>query len=554
MPKREEVAARTPENVYAAMANGAMQSQAAGLNEDEERAIATYVTGKAFGGVQTTMAGQCTTAPAKFAPAPKADWNGWGVDPVNSRFQPNPGLKAGDVPNLKLKWAFGFPGDSSAAAQPAVVGGRVFVASMRGVVFSLDQASGCILWSHETGAGVRTAMTVVPAKSAGKYVVYYGDLHSVAHALDAETGDELWKTKLDEHPVARITGAPLFYGGTLYVPVSSIEEASAQRDTYECCTFRGSLAALDGATGAIKWKSSTVLDPPKPFKKNKAGTQQYGPAGAAVWSAPTVDVKRKLVYVATGDSYTDEEINTSDAVIAYSLDTGKIAWISQVQPKDNFVMGRGANRPDAPGPDFDFGSSPILHDIGGGKQILMAGQKSGILWGLDPDKKGKVVWQIKLGAGSALGGIEWGFASDPKNAYVAVSDRIVRQGAAPGLYAVDPKTGQKVWSAPAPEVKCAVPQGCIPGQAAAVSVIPGAVFSGAINGHFRAYDASTGTIIWDFDTATDFDTVNKVKAKGGSVDASGPIIANGMVLTNSGYGQFGGKAGNVLLAFSVDGK
>jgi polyvinyl alcohol dehydrogenase (cytochrome) len=555
MPKREEVAARTPEAVLAALSTGAMVTQAAGLTEEEDRAIALYITGKNFGTVAAdTMAGQCTAPLKRFAPNAKADWNGWGVDPTNSRFQPNPGLSADDVPKLKLKWAFGFPGDNSALAQPTVVGGRVFVGSNRGTVYSLDQSTGCIIWSFNTGAGVRTATTVVPSKTPGKYIVFFGDTRSSAHALDAETGKELWKTKVEDHTSSRVTGAPTFYNGTLYVPVSSIEEASAQSNTYQCCTFRGSLVALDAETGAQKWKSFTVLDPAKPFKVNKAGTQQYGPAGAAVWSSPTIDVKRKLVYVATGDSYTDEEINTSDAVVAYSLDTGKLQWVSQVEAKDNFVMGRGANLPDAPGPDYDFGSSVILRDIGGGKQILLAGQKSGILWGLDPENKGKILWQIKLGAGSALGGIEWGFAADSKYTYVAISDRIVRDGAAPGISAVNPATGEKVWSTPAPAVTCAVPSGCIPAQAAAISVIPGAVFSGALNGHFRAYATTDGKIIWDFDTATDFDTVNKVKAKGGSVDASGPTIANGMVLTNSGYGQFGGKAGNVLLAFSVDGK
>jgi polyvinyl alcohol dehydrogenase (cytochrome) len=554
-PKREEVAARSPEAVLAALSTGAMVTQAAGLSEEEDRAIALYITGKAFGNTGAeTMVGQCTAPPKKFAPAAKADWNGWGVDPTNSRFQPNPGLSAADVPKLKLKWAFGFPGDNSALAQPTVVGGRVFVGSNRGVVYSLDQSTGCIIWSFNTGAGVRTATTVAPSKTPGKYIVFFGDTRSSAHALDAETGKELWKTKVEDHTSSRITGAPAFYGGTLYVPVSSIEEASAQSDRYQCCTFRGSLVALDADTGTQKWKSYTVLDPAKPFRLNKAGNQRYGPAGAALWSAPTIDVKRKLVYVATGDSYTDEEINTSDAIIAYSMDTGKMVWSSQVEEKDNYVMGRGANLPDAPGPDYDFGTSVILRDIGGGKQILLAGQKSGILWGLDPGDKGKILWQNKLGAGSALGGIEWGDAADNKNAYVAISDRVARTGAKPGISAVDFATGKTVWSTPAPTVTCAVPQGCIPAQAAAVSVIPGAVFSGALNGHFRAYATADGTIIWDFDTATEFDTVNKVKAKGGSVDASGPTIANGMVLTNSGYGQFGGKAGNVLLAFSVDGK
>jgi polyvinyl alcohol dehydrogenase (cytochrome) len=555
MPKREEIAARTPEAVMAAMFTGAMVTQAAGLTEDEGRAIALFVTGKSFGTVSETMAGQCSAPLKKFAPNAKADWNGWGVDPSNSRFQPNPGLAAADVPRLKLKWAFGFPGDNSAAAQPTVVGGRVFVGSNRGTVYSLDQSTGCIVWSFNAGAGVRTAMTVAPAKTAGKYIVYFGDVKTSAHALDAETGKELWKTKVEDHPASRVTGAPIFYNGKLYVPVSSIEEAFAQNSAYECCTFRGSLVALDGETGQQLWKSNTVLDPAKPFKKNSAGTQQRGPAGAAVWSAPTIDVKRKLIYVATGDSYTDVDINTSDAIIAYSLDTGKLQWISQVEEKDNFVMGcpRSANCTESKGPDYDFGTSVVLRDIGGGKQILLAGQKSGILWGLDPDNKGKILWQIKLGAGSALGGIEWGHAADRQNAYVAISDRIVREGAKPGISAVNFATGKTVWSTPAPAVTCAVPSGCIPAQAAAVSVMPGAVFSGALNGHFRAYSTSDGKILWDFDTATSFDTVNKVTAKGGSVDASGPTIANGMVLTNSGYGQFGGKAGNVLLAFSVDG-
>jgi polyvinyl alcohol dehydrogenase (cytochrome) len=556
MPKREEVAARTPEAVMNAMFSGAMVTQAAGLTEDEGRAIALYVTGKAFGTVSEAMAGQCTAPLKKFAPNAKADWNGWGVDPTNSRFQPNPGLPASDIPKLKLKWAFGFPGDNSAAAQPTVVGGRVFVGSNKGTVYSLDQSTGCIIWSFTAGAGVRTAMTVAPAKTPGKFIVFFGDMRTSTHALDAETGKELWKTKVEDHTSSRVTGAPAFYNGTLYVPVSSIEEASAQSSTYECCTFHGSLVALDAESGKQLWKSPTVLDPPKAFKKNSAGTQQYGPAGAAVWSAPTIDVKRKLIYVATGDSYTDVDINTSDAIIAYSLETGKLQWISQVEEKDNFVMGcpRSANCTESKGPDYDFGSSVILRDIGGGKQILLAGQKSGILWGLDPDNRGKILWQLKLGAGSALGGIEWGHAADGKNTYVAISDRIVRDGAQPGISAVNFATGQKVWSTPAPAVTCAVPAGCIPAQAAAISVIPGAVFSGALNGHFRAYATSDGTILWDYDTATNFETVNKVPAKGGSIDASGPTIANGMVLTNSGYGQFGGKAGNVLLAFSVDGK
>jgi polyvinyl alcohol dehydrogenase (cytochrome) len=438
IPKREEIAARSPEAVMNAMSSGLMVTQAAGLTQDEARAIALYLTGKDFAVISKTMVGRCVVPIKKFAPDAKADWNGWGVDPTNSRFQPNPGLSAADVSKLKLKWAFGFPGATLAAAQPTVVGGRVFVGSIGGVVYSLDQSTGCIIWSSNAGSGVRTAITVAPAKARGKYTVFFGDLRSSAYALDAETGRELWQTKVEDHPSSRVTGAPAFYNGILYVPVSSIEEAFVQKSAYECCTFRGSIVALDAETGRQLWKSATVLDPPKPFKKNSAGAQQYGPAGAAVWSAPTIDVKRKLIYVATGDSYTDVDINTSDAIIAYSLDTGKLQWISQVETKDNFVMGcpMSANCTQSKGPDYDFGSSVILRDIGRGNQILLAGQKSGILWALDPDKKGKILWQIKLGTGSALGGVEWGLAADSKYVYVAISDQLAREGAQAGISAV----------------------------------------------------------------------------------------------------------------------
>ena len=555
-PKREELAGLTPESITTTMFSGAMLTQSVGLSQAEGRAIAIYLTGKEFRTGSESIQGQCS-APARKFSIGDADWNGWGVESGNSRYQPKPGLAAADVPKLKLKWAFGFPGASVTFGQPTVVGGRVFVGSADGTVYSLDASTGCVYWAYKAGAGVRTAISIAPAKTGGRYAAYFGDTTASAQAVDAESGKLLWKIKLDDHPVARITGAPTFYQGRLYVPISSIEEASAMSPTYECCKFRGSLVALDAETGRQAWKSYSVLDPPKAFKKSKTGTQMYGPAGAAIWSSPTIDLKRKLVYVSTGDSYTDVEINTSDAILAYELETGKLAWVSQLETADNFVMGcpTGANCPESKGPDFDFGTSTILRNIGGGKQILIAGQKSGIVWGLDPDQKGKVVWQTKLGAGSALGGVEWGHAVDDQNVYAAISDRVVREGAKPGISAVRLATGEQVWTTPAPKVTCAVPAGCLPGQSAAVSVMPGAVFSGALNGHFRAYSTATGEILWDVDTAQPFDTINKVEAAhGGSIDSSGPAIAHGMVYTYSGYPVFGGKPGNVLLAFSVDGK
>jgi polyvinyl alcohol dehydrogenase (cytochrome) len=356
---------------------------------------------------------------------------------------------------------------------------------------------------------------------------------------------------MDDHPVARVTGAPVLVNGRLYVPISSIEEVSAAQPTYECCTFRGGVAALDATTGAQIWKSYSVLDPPKAYKKSKNGTQLFGPSGAAIWNSPTVDLKRKVIYTGAGNSYTDVDINTSDAILAFDMETGRMVWSSQVQPKDNFIVGcpNAVNCPEERGPDFDFGTSPILRTLPNGKQILIAGQKSGVVYGMDPDNKGKVLWQTRLGKGSALGGVEWGPAADEKYAYVAISDRLLGKNGTPGIYALDLATGEQKWGTPAPAGVSG--NG---GQSAAVAVIPGAVFSGALNGHFRAYATSSGEIIWDFETAKPFETVNGVPAKGGSIDTAGPTIAHGMVFTNSGYATFGGLPGNVLLAFSVDGK
>jgi len=390
MPLRDELAAKTPEFVFNAMVSGAMTVQAAGLSEDEGRAVARFLTAKEFGSTAApAMTGQCTAAAPKFSIA-DGDWNGWGADPGNSHYQSKPGLDAADVPKLKLKWAFGFPKDPMAWAQPTVVGGRVFVGSVAGNVYSLDASSGCIYWTYSTGrgAGVRSAVTIGKLAN-GKWAAYFGDIKANAFAVDAETGALLWKVQLDDHPVARITGAPIFVNGRVYVPMSSIEEASAQQKTYVCCTFRGSLSALDASTGKVLWKSYSVTDPPKAYHTGKEGTEMKGPAGAAIWSSPTVDLKRKVIYAATGNSYTGVNISTSDSIIAYDLETGRLIWSSQVQPKDNFIIGcpNHPNCPEESGPDFDFGSSPVLRTLPNGKQIIVAGQKSGVVWGLDPDKR-----------------------------------------------------------------------------------------------------------------------------------------------------------------------
>jgi polyvinyl alcohol dehydrogenase (cytochrome) len=549
MPSREELTARTPESVYQAMFAGAMASQSTGLSSEEGRAIARFVTGKEFGSGTAALAGKCSTAPGALTMG-DADWNGWSTDLANSRYQPKPGMAAGDVPNLKLKWAFAFPGDTVRSAQPAVVGGRLYTGSASGAIYSLDAATGCIYWKYDAGATVRTSISI--GNAGGKTIAYFGDVRSNVYALDAATGQLLWKVKVEDHPASRVTGGPVFYAGRLYVPVSSIEEASAMSPAYECCKFRGSLVALDGASGKQIWKTFSLPDPATPYQKSATGTQLWGPAGAAIWSAPTIDVKKKVIYAGTGNSYTNVETHTTDAILAFDLESGSLLWSSQVLPKDNFTMGcgRGINCPEDRGPDFDFGSSPILRELPGGKRVLVCGQKSGVVWGLDPDNRGKVLWQTRLGQGSALGGIEWGPTADLENAYVAISDLIGMQGHPGGIHAVKLLTGEKIWSTPPPPLNCtAGSKGCNSAQSAAISSIPGVVFSGSVDGHLRAFLTKTGAIVWDFNTARDYETVNGVPGKGGSLDSAGPVIANGMVFANSGYGMWQGLPGNVLLAF-----
>jgi len=555
-PTHADLASRTPDTIVKAMFEGIMVPQSSGLNPDEGRAIATFLTGKEIATAPATiMAGQCP-APPKPLVTGKNDWNGWGNGLENTRFQPKPGFTTADIPKLKLKWAFAFPGETMANAQPVTVGGRVFIGTSRGVVYSLDAATGCWYWTYNANASVRNAVSI--GKVGSRTMVFFGDAKAFTHAIDADTGAPIWKVKIEDFQQAKVTGSVVFYNGRVYVPIADLEEPSAMSAGYECCKYRGSITSLDAATGKTIWKSYTIAEEAKPYKKGSTGTQLYGPAGASVWSAPTIDTKRKLVYAATGNSFTSVEIPTSDAVIAFDLETGKLAWTRQVDTGDNFTMACGAGRsgpncPDPAGPDTDFGTSPALVTVAG-KQMLVVGQKSGVLWGLDPDDKGEVLWHAQVGKGGPLGGIEWGHAVDGTIAYAPISDRFQKD--AKGLISgVDLKTGRILWTTDTPDTGCKPgTPGCQTAISAAVSAIPGAVFAGAVDGHMRAYDSKTGAIVWDYDANHAFDTVNKVPGKGGSFDAPGPVIVNGMLLTASGYSMWGGAGGNVLLAFSVDGK
>lgn len=491
--------------------------------------------------------GEACPANGAVADPSTASWNGWGADIGNSRFQSVARLTADQTPRLKLKWAYGFPGVRAVIGQPSVIGGRVYIGVDTGQVYSIDVATGCEYWSMKADAGVRTAITV--ARVGNRNVAFFGDLRANAYAVDAATGAQIWKVQVEQHSTARITGAPQFFEGRVYVPVASGEEGAGVRANYECCTFRGSVVALDAATGRQIWKTYAIPEEPKPTRKTSKGVQLRGPAGAGIWSAPTIDLKRRALYVGTGDAYTQPAAATTDAIIAMDLDTGKILWVAQDTPNDAWLSGcNGATKPETCpedlGPDHDFGSPPMLKTLADGRQLLIAGQKSGNVWAHDPDQKGKVLWRTPLVANTTeFGGkIIWGGAADNDTGYFGLGPG--------GIGAVQLRTGERKWFT---ELKPSPAMATHPGQDGPLTAIPGVVFSGGWDGVLRALSSETGKVIWEHNTAQEYKTVNGVEAKGGSMGAAGPVIAGGTLFVPSGYiGVKNGMPGNVLLAFSAE--
>jgi len=564
-PSRFSLSLLTPRAIVSALEGGVMRAEGAGLTREQRVAVAEFLTGRTMASDALPDLAYC--AARGYAPldAGAITWMGFGGSLDGRGFQPadRAGLDVADVPELTLRWAFAFPGATQVRTKPTVVGGLALVADQFGVVYALEAASGCIRWTFDADAGIRGAV-LVGAGAGNGAVAYFVDFRTNAYALDVARGTLLWKTRVGWHPESAATGSPALHAGRLFVPISSMEVVTAQDPRVECCTSSGAVAALDVDTGDVAWYHRVIADDPQPAGGNPAGTRLWAPSGAPVWASPTIDVKRGLVYVGTGENYTRPTTTTSDAILALDITNGKLAWSFQGTPEDAFTMacgigGRnGPNCPDPPGPDLDFGMSPMLVTRPDGREILVVGQKSGVVWALDPDAGGKVLWSTRVGKGSALGGIHWGMATDGRLAYAANSDRAAvivdvnpERRPTPGLYALDLMNGNVIWSAPAPTDACAGRQACFAANSAAPTAIPGVIFAGGLDGHIRAHAAADGRVLWDYDTAREFTTVNGVGGRGGAIDGPGPVVAGGLVFVNSGYGQFGQMPGNVLLAFGV---
>ena len=571
IPPRDALQKMPSVRILRALDSGAMMAVAFTMSRDDRMAVASYLGTTAS--VSTPPASAyCADRGVKLAATAKTSWNGWGPDGgnggSNARFQSGDAarLSIDQVRGLKLKWAFGFDGDVTAFAAPTVIDDQLFVGSAAGLIHAMSARTGCLQWVFQANGPVRSSILAAPlgVSNSGKHALLFGDMTGWFYAVEAETGKLLWKVHVETHDSTRLSGGPAMYGGTVYVPVASWEETRAGDPGYACCTFRGSVVALRISDGKQLWKTY-MTGVPVENGKSPRGTPNFGPSGVGVWSAPGVDAKRKLLYVATGDNYSKPATELSDSVVAMDMATGGIVWSRQLTAEDVY-SGACAGPGGSCGPDFDFGSSPILTHSAEGRELLLAGQKSGIVWALDPVKKGEIVWQARVGVGGTNGGVQWGMATDGQRVFAAVSDikrlrqasqtdgrrSILDPNTGGGLTALRVADGKQEWQVVATPCPEGSPSGCSPSQPGAVTEIPGVVFATSTDGHIRAHSAENGKLLWEFNTMRDFDTVNGVKGHGGSIDGPGAVVVNGMVFISSGYPRNGGVAGNVLLAFGPE--
>jgi polyvinyl alcohol dehydrogenase (cytochrome) len=547
----------TPRAVLAALDNGKMRQQAASLSENERRAVAEWVTG---GKIKFTVIPENAYTAFSLSKHSRSvyDYSGWGgnIASTGHRSSEQAGITSSNISSLKLKWVFAFPDATIVRSKPAVVGDWLIVGSQFGDLYAINRKTGKPGWHFAANAAIRGAIVV--QKRGDSAIAYFADFSTNVYAINLNTGKQLWNKRAGIDPQSGVTGSVAVFAGKVFVPITSAEVGIAADGQYNCCFSSGGLVALDEKTGNEIWRYRVIAEHAREAGKKKNGKPFFGPSGAPVWCSPTIDSKRGLVYIGTGENYSRPTTNSSDAVQAIDLNTGKLIWNFQATSGDayNVACPVFINCPEKSGPDLDFGMAPILVKRQDGKEILLAGQKSGVVYALSPNG-GKLIWQTRIGKGGMLGGIHWGMATDGKYVYAANADNIagldIRDSsvkASPGIYALDLFTGKIVWKIPAPE--CTEIKGCLSYNSAAPAVIPGIVFAGSLDGHIRGYASKDGKILWEYNTARDYEIINGIKAKGGSIDGPAPVIADGMLYVNSGYGMFGEMGGNVLLAFGVD--
>ena len=557
-PHREMIGLMTPETILNALTSGVMQAEASVLTQDQREAVAEYLSGDKLGGTLPEIP-QCTDT-ATYKPGAASPGFNWGITPDNQRNIPAAisGITSNNVGQLQPAWAIAMPGANRVRSQPVFAGGLILVGSHNGKVYALNPDSGCQVWSFQASGEVRTGIAV--DESGPVPMAFFGDVLANVYSVNAMTGELIWRLRADEHPNATITGSPTPYNGRLYIPVSSLEVSLAVDPHYECCTFRGSVVAVDAETGNQVWKTYTIQHPPTVSGKNPVGTNILGPSGAVVWNSPSIDPVNNQLFVGTGENMSSPASLTSDALMAFDLDTGAINWVFQATEND---VWNGAcdtktpeNCPVEDGPDFDFGGATLIVNTQQHGRLVVAGQKSGFVHAIDPIT-GKLVWQTRVGRGGIQGGIHFGIAASDQTVLVPVSDmadgRTYPDPDRPGMHALDANTGKIIWSM-LHEDRCDGRAHCHPGISQVATVIGDLVIGGAMDGRVRAYHISDGSIAWELDTtAQSWDSITSDMAVGGSMGgAAGPVAFNQLLLLSSGYGIYNHMPGNLLLALRVN--
>jgi len=572
--------AMSRDKILYAMNEGKMVSQAEKLSAEERATIAAYLTtdSKDPHAWESTQA--CSDG-MKVNPTMKAAISGWGYGSENRRYQPQQlaGLSSADLGNLDVAWAVGFPGATELRSQPVITEDTLFVGvPSLSSVYAFDLESGCLKWTYRGNAPVRSALSFAHMPGTNTPILFYGDGGGSVHVISAVDGSKLWSVAMDMQ-YASITGTPVLHEERLYVPISTFEVAAAGRAGYECCQAHGGVRALNIRDGKTIWTYETTEVAQKQGKSS-VGTQLWGPSGAPVWTTPAIDVKRNRLYIGTGENYSTPANGTSDAIIALDLDTGKPAWIYQALADDAYNMAcvsylgytDGPNCPENSGPDFDFGASVIMTTDSNGRDILLAGQKSGDVYGLDPDNNGKVIWNTKLSDGTTVGGVHWGMTVVGDRVFVPIADpewpiKSWEYSPRSGVAALDVSSGKQVWRHRASR-DCHLDPSSVDltngrhkewwpkchflyGFSGAATGMDGAILAGSLNGKLNAFATEDGSLLWQFDTKKPFDTLNGVKAHGGSLDNAGPAVAHGRMVIQSGYSYINQMPGNVLLVLKV---
>ena len=553
--------------LHYALTQGKMKLQASPMKEAEIGTLLDFIAGRQVLDESWVARMQCPANRAKPDLSKPATVAHFGFSAGNPRAltKEQSGLATDDFKNLELAWALAFPGSTTMRAQPAIVGDTLFYsAGENAKLFALNIAGDapCVQWTYTAEVPLRSGIGYGQMPN-GRKVITFNDVATRIHLVDAQTGKLIWKSHVGLYDLSNATGTPVIHKDRVFVPLSASEINIGGDDRHLCCKTHGAFFALDIRTGKKLWTYHT-MEEAKPIRDRGDGQMMWGPSGAPIWTSPLLDEKRGLIYVGTGEATSAPAAPTTDAILALDMKTGKLRWKSQATKDDIFLTACMRNPKALNCPregvllDHDFGATFVMGKRADGRDVVLAGQKSGMLWALEPDT-GALVWNREFGKGSPIGGIHWGMASDGERVFAPIHLFPGPDGIDPnqkaGLHAVRIDDGKVLWSYE-PQADCSgdrakrVPNCKGVGLTGAPTVIDGVVVEGSADAFLRAFDRTNGTLLWSFDTARPYRGENGIEGHGGAIDNASIVASHGLLFVNSGYGLMGGqRAGNVFLAF-----